>query len=320
VSVEREAGRAASSRAAPDAARLAETVVVEDLDDRAPAAAAIRRAIAASVRELLRNDPVVREDSDPEGVHHARVATRRLRSDLRTFGPLLENAWSSDLRDELGWLGAALGEARDVDVLLARMRERLDELGSVDAGGGDPIIASLLKRDRPAHDTVIEAIGSERYGLLLERLLKASSDPALLGEAERAAVDALPGLARRPWKKLRASVRAAGKDPSDEVLHAIRIRAKRSRYAAEAVAPVVGPQASAFAEGVARLQGVLGEHQDAVVAEAWLHEWASGQVSRRSAFVAGEIAALERDAARRARKRWPKEWRRLDRASLRSWM
>jgi CHAD domain-containing protein len=320
VNVEREAGRAASSGAAPDAARLAETVVVEELDDRAPAAAAIRRAIAVSVRELLRNDPVVREDTDPEGVHHARVATRRLRSDLRTFGPLLDRDWSADLRDELGWLGASLGGARDVDVLLGRMRERIAELDAADPGGGDPIVASLMERDRAAHDAVIEAIQSERYALLLERLLMAASDPALLPEAERAAVDALPGLARRPWKKLRASVRAAGKDPSDGVLHAIRIRAKRARYAAEAVAPVVGPKASAFAVAVSSLQGVLGEHQDAVVAETWLHGWAAGQVSRRAAFVAGEIAALERAAARKARKRWPKEWRRLDRPSLRSWM
>jgi CHAD domain-containing protein len=314
------AGRAASSGVGLDVARLAESVVVEELDDRAPAAAAIRRAIAVSVRELLRNDPIVRADTDPEGVHHARVATRRLRSDLRTFGRLLDHEWSSGLRDELGWLGSALGDARDIDVLLDRMRERTEELEATDAGGGAPIVASLLERDRAAHDAVLEALGSQRYASLIERLLAAPGDPVFLAEADRAAVDALPGLARRPWKKLRASVRGAGKDPSDAVLHAIRIRAKRARYAAEAVVPVVGPKAAAFAEAVTRLQTVLGEHQDAVVAAAWLHDWSAGHVSRRAAFVAGEIAALERDSARRARKRWPKEWRRLDRPSLRSWM
>ena len=320
MSAQQGAGRAASPGGGPDAARLAESIVVDDLDDRAPAAAAIRRAIAVSVRELLRNDPIVRADTDPEGVHHARVATRRLRSDLRTFGPLLDHTWSSGLRDELGWLGSALGDARDVDVLLDRMRERIEDLEATDAGGGASILASLRERDRAAHDAALEALGSERYASLIERLLAAPGDPVFLAEADRAAVDALPGLARRPWKKLRAAVRGARKDPSDAVLHAIRIRAKRARYAAEAVAPVVGPNAAAFAEAVTRLQTVLGEHQDAVVAAAWLHDWSAGHVSRRAAFVAGEIAALEHDAARRARKRWPKEWRRLDRASLRGWM
>jgi hypothetical protein len=50
----------------------------------------VTRAIADSVVRLLRHDPVVRIDSDPERAHQARVATRRLRSDLRTFRPALE--------------------------------------------------------------------------------------------------------------------------------------------------------------------------------------------------------------------------------------
>ncbi len=320
MNVEREADRAASSGAKLDTKSLAESIVVERLDDRASAAAAIRRAIAVSVRDLLRNDPVVRVNEDPEGVHQARVATRRLRSDLRTFGPLLDSGWSDDLRDELGWLGSALGEARDVDVLLERMRERIEDLDAADADGGGSILATLRDRDRLAHAAALEALASERYEQLIERLLDASAEPLVHPEAERAAVDALPGLARRPWKKLRASVRSAGKDPSDHELHRIRIKSKRARYAAEAVAPAVGSPASKFAGAAARLQGVLGEHQDAVVAEAWLEGWASGQVSRRAAFVAGEVAALERRAARRSRSRWPKEWRRLDRKSVRSWM
>jgi CHAD domain-containing protein len=320
VKAEREARRASAAGTMPDATRLAETVIVEELDDRATASVAIRRAIATSVRALLIQDPVVREGSDPEGVHRARVATRRLRSDLRTFGPLLDRAWAQDLRDELGWLGEVLGEARDVDVLLARMRERVEQLGSADSRGAAAILASLEERDRAAHAAVIDALGSDRYGRLLPRLTAASNDPFVRADADRAAADALPRLARRPWKKLRSSVRGAGKDPSDEVLHRIRIRAKRVRYAAEAVSSVIGPPAAAFAEAAEKLQDVLGEHHDAAVAQAWLHEWASGQVSRRGAFVAGEIAELERDYAHRARKRWPKAWRGLKRPSLRGWM
>ena len=78
-----------------------------DLGADASAGNVVRRAIALSAIRLIRHDPVVRLDTDPEGVHQARVATRRLRSDLRTFRPLVDAAWSSALRDELGWLAGS---------------------------------------------------------------------------------------------------------------------------------------------------------------------------------------------------------------------
>jgi CHAD domain-containing protein len=50
----------------------------------------------------------------------------------------------------------------------------------------------------------------------------------------------------------------------------VRILAKRSRYAAEATAPLLGPAAARFAAAVADVQTVLGDHQDTVLAEEWL--------------------------------------------------
>ena len=47
----------------------------------------IRNALAGSVARLIAHDPGVRLGDDPEDVHQARVAMRRLRSDLRTSTP-----------------------------------------------------------------------------------------------------------------------------------------------------------------------------------------------------------------------------------------
>ena len=80
-----------------------------DLGSDATAGAVVQRAIALSVIRLILHDPVVRIDVDPEGVHQTRVATRRLRSDLRTFRPLLDRDWVQGLRDELGWIARILG-------------------------------------------------------------------------------------------------------------------------------------------------------------------------------------------------------------------
>jgi CHAD domain-containing protein len=106
-------------------------------------------------------------------------------------------------------------------------------------------------------------------------------------------------------------VKALRDGGSEDELHQIRIRAKRVRYAAEAAAPVLGKRARAVGRAAARLQEVLGEHQDAVVAERWLRAWAQGSRSAPAAFAAGELAGLERVAAADGRARWPEAWQAL---------
>src|SRR5207302_5418456 len=88
-------------------------VSAQPLPPDAPAKDVIRNAIAESVAALLHHDPLVRTDRDPEAIHQARVATRKLRSNLRTFGPLLDPEWTEPLRSELGWLAMGLGAVRD---------------------------------------------------------------------------------------------------------------------------------------------------------------------------------------------------------------
>ena len=67
-------------------------------------------------------------------------------------------------------------------------------------------------------------------------------------------------------------------------------------------------------------QDVLGEHNDAVVAGAWLRDSVRGARSAQASFVAGELAGLERWAAEAARAEWPKAWKRLSDKQLRAWM
>lgn len=72
-------------------------------DADAPVKVLICNAVARSVIQLLRHDPAVRLGEDPEDVHQFRVATRKLRSELRTFRPLLDEAQLSWLRTGLRW-------------------------------------------------------------------------------------------------------------------------------------------------------------------------------------------------------------------------
>ena len=268
----------------------------------------IKHAIADGVMRLLRQDPVVRLDSDPEGVHQARVATRRLRSDLRTFRAMLDAEWVTAVRSELGWLGGELGEARDADVLLERLTARAATLPEASADGAAKVIAELERRRTEAHTALLKTLSSERYVELIDRLIAAAQTPALLEDkADRAAARALPPIVRWAWRPLEKKVRSLPDPPSDEDLHAVRILAKRCRYAAEACAPSLGKRTHRLARAAGELQDVLGELNDAVVAERWLRDIAQDSTPP-AAFAAGELAALERAAAQQARSHWAKAW------------
>lgn len=296
-------------------------VVAMPITPDATAKAVIRSVMATSVAGLLRHDPIVRTGGDPEAVHQARVSIRTLRSNLRTFSPLLDPEWTEPLRTELGWLGLALGAVRDREVLLERLRERAKSLPVNDQRAAMSLLTILESEIEELRGKLIVDLDSARYVDLIERLVAAAVAPATMPDADLPAAQVLPKLAAGPWRRLRSAVRqtraAAPENATDPELHRIRILAKRARYAAEAVQAVAGSAATSFARAAAKLQTVLGEHQDSVTAQAWLR---AAKASGRRAFAAGELIAIEHIAALDARAKWPKAWAALDRKRLRSWM
>src|SRR5262249_35380245 len=120
----------------------------------------------------------------------------------------------------------------------------------------------------------------------------------------------LEQLARKAFKRLASAVEQLGSDPAEAELHALRIVLKRARYAAELAAPS-GKARKRFLRDARRLQDILGEHQDAVVAEERLRSTAVFDSDTAIAFLAGRLA--ERQAGRRAdaHRRLPRAWARL---------
>ncbi|MDQ1489702.1 MAG: hypothetical protein QOJ23_2216, partial [Actinomycetota bacterium] len=224
----------------------------------------VQAAVGNALARIVAHDPGVRLGDDPEDVHQARVGTRRLRSDLRTFRPLLDPDWVAGLREEAGWYAALLGDVRDTEVLMERLEHQAASLPKEDAAGVKTIVARLARDREAARVRLLEGMDSPRYVALLDRLTEAASQPRFAisdqGDgARQAAADALPGLVRRPWRRLARAVKALPEIPADEQLHAVRILAKHTRYAAEAAAGVVGKRATAFAKQIAAVQTVLGD-------------------------------------------------------------
>lgn len=277
----------------------------------------VRLVIATSVASLMRHDPGVRLGDDVEDVHRARVATRRLRSQLRTLEPLLDSSWSKPLRDELRWLADGLGSVRDKQVLSQRLRRRAATLPPADAAAVAELADELWGESEEARARLALDMRTDRYLDLVERLVEAARAPVLRTDAQQPASTLLPSLVRSDWRRLRRGMARLPGMPADTELHRIRILAKRLRYGSEAAAPVIGKPATALADAATGLQDVLGDHQDSVTARAWLREKAT---AGQGAFVAGELWMLERRAADEDRDAFPEIWKKIRRKRLRKWM
>jgi CHAD domain-containing protein len=326
-----EAGAWIDDRGPKLARALDEDVVTREvpvLGSKSTVADVVRASIQGAFEKILDHDYLLRlnsEDPPVEAIHQTRVAARRLRSDLQTFKDVLDPLWVARTRTDLKWLGGELGLVRDVDVLGEHLGlSGLPTMG--DTKGVTGLRGELHDQRETATERVKDALASERYLLLIDRLHAAADRPPFMtarsgrrgvGPDKRAS-KALATMVRRPWKKLRKKVRAAGLEPTDRQLHEIRIGAKRLRYAAEAAESVVGKRAKSLGRAAEGLQTQLGDHHDAVVAEAWLRGRAKG-ASSRVAFAAGILAAEQIRRQQVYRGDWRAAWKKADR-SARAWL
>lgn len=281
-----------------------------------------RRVLQAHVNEqvqaIVTQDPLVRLDA-PDSVHQMRVATRRLRSALKTWRALLDADVTEPLRAELKWLAGVLGEARDAEVMRDRLAE-LVEAEPADARLGDvrsDLVQTLQARYRTAHETVLTELDGSRYQVLLAALDELGDEApwTVRGRADRE----LPPLMAEAHRKLRKGVRRAVRSGEDEAFHDVRKVAKEVRYAAEALTPAFGGKAKKYAKAVEGVQEVLGDHQDSVVTRELILDLAR-RGSGPALFTYGRLHAAEEARGHWTRDGFDEAWRVASRPSLRSWM
>jgi CHAD domain-containing protein len=264
--------------------------------------------------QLLVHDPGVRVGDDPEELHQLRVTTRRLRALLRAARPMLVREWSEPLRAELQWLGGVLGPARDLDVLIQHLWEEAEDLSADERRALSRAVALLEREREEAGEALREAMDSERYLELLAAVEHAARAPHVVSRDV-----SLADIAAREFRKLRRATKMLPDDPRDEELHAVRIKGKRARYAAELAEGAVGKKATRFIAGAKDLQDAIGEHQDAVVAEERLRDLRRSARGASTAFVLGQLVERQRCRRERARRAWPGAWKKVRRRGRRAW-
>ncbi len=269
----------------------AATKLQRSLGDRLPAVAArapsltarstAGEVVVAYVRDqaaaISRNDPLVRRD-EADAVHHMRVACRRARSALQAFGSIIDRQATRPLCEELKWLAAALGQARDTEVLRDRLIGELSAIppalvvGPVEAH----ITAYFTAELATARDTALRALDGQRYLQLLNDLDALLADPPVTSLAKRKAGKTLARPVARARRRLECALAAApGADDRDAAIHEARKAAKRARYAAEAALPALGGTARRQVARSEELQELLGDHHDSVVARTLLLDLAA---------------------------------------------
>lgn len=277
------------------------------------------KGIAAAVIAYLgvQDDTLITEDvrlrSGEDDVHAVRVATRRARSTLRIFADLFDPAAATWFSGELSWYADLLGEVRDPQVQRARfgraIRDLPDELvlGPVAA----TIEQHLLGEQLRARAALREAMAGDRYHQLLRASAGLRPAPtARLRRASRGDDDGADLVDRAGRKALRRLDQALATD-DDEQLHRARKAAKRARYAAE-LSTRKGKGHKKAAKKFKKLQDILGEHQDSVVAAELLRRLgaATHDDPTQNGFTFGVLHERElrrADSARDHAHRWRAE-------------
>lgn len=283
------------------------------LDRTLTAGEAFRRIATSCVSHLRANEACSMCGEDPEGVHQMRVATRRLRSAISVFRDALPRVWSGRLVREVRWLTGEMALAREWDVFLdetlAPLRDALPD---------DPSLALLAARGAEArgraYAQVRSAMAEPRYTRLLLDLARA------LAEGWEATVPVLDAaravLTDRHEKAMRAGANLAHLDA--EGLHRLRIRLKQLRYAVEFFADVFpGKAPRKYASALSEMQDCLGVLQDVAMTEPLLDALPKGDDGEALSRAAGLVYGWQAAAARRARARIGRRFKRL--ADRRPW-
>jgi CHAD domain-containing protein len=301
---------------------LGDTTVSENPSMGELAYAVLRRTFLA----FLEVEPLARIGEDREALHDMRVAARRMRACLSLFEPVFSGQ-SRALRRELQWIGKRLGEVRDHDTQLAWLASWTETSSPDDQSSLNVLGAVLEARRERARTRMLRTLDSQRFARLVARLtrLLRRGPPKRPPATRILAAAVFPGLIDSHYAGMKKAGKKLDAHSPPEAYHRLRIRCKRLRYAVESARDVYGGPAVDYVQALARLQDLLGLHQDAHVATSRLQELLQREARRlppRAIFMMGRVSQRYEQQARKLRKRFPKlyqavqgkPWSRLQRA------
>jgi CHAD domain-containing protein len=277
-------------------------------------------AIAALRRlhqEWQATEPAARLGEGPEPLHRLRVTARRMQTILSLFRPYLPASLRRSRRTLKGLLGT-LGLVRDADIRLATVNAFRGTLPEGDRQALEPLLEYLQSERARARSTMLRSLDAKRTRAWLDTLPDqlAKTAPAASPASPRnaSALSVVPDLIQRRYHKLRKCARRLTAESSMTEFHEVRVRAKKLRYALEAVAPSYAKPAREMLASLHKLQNRLGTQHDADVIALYLRQLASEPTASFGAatlFLMGRMAELHAREAARLGSKIARPWRRM---------
>jgi CHAD domain-containing protein len=232
-------------------------------------------------------------EHDIEHVHRLRVATRRAAAALKLYRDWLPRKSARRIKKRLRQMRRAASEARDLDVLIERLKRENDS-------AAEPMV-HFLEAKRVAVQPEIVELAKElrRDDRFVRKAAKLVSKIANSDEdGHNGAAKKLCDWAPEQLTKFRTELIDLMPDGSGDVaaLHQFRIRGKELRYAIELLAPAFDPQLrKEVYPAVEELQERLGKITDHIAAMRLLAEW---EVHKAEQTAEGGASTLEAEKAR----------------------
>jgi CHAD domain-containing protein len=298
----------------PTSPKAAKAVALK-LNKRMSVEEAFQAIVRNCVGQMQDNAAGVARYPDLEFLHQMRIALRRLDAAFALFGELV--AVPPAIANELEWLGAELGPARDWDVFLESTLPRV--AGSLPGNASiEPVRAAARAQRELAHARASDAVSSARFSKLIgeferwcdQRAWRDDISGKQKTRLKMRVGDFAEGVLAQEQQRLLKRGRKLKEFGTDQ-LHRARIGAKRARYAAqffESLFP--GKQVRPYVQALRSLQDELGWFNDAAVATRLLDEICEHndalQEGPGPALVRGYLAAVREQSEDRARKLWKK--------------
>jgi CHAD domain-containing protein len=259
----------------------------------------LRTALHLEVADLRAQEDGARQ-AIPDAVAAMRVSTRQLRSILLGFSRTLKREVTGPIAEELKWLGAQLADESDTQALIERLSKDVRVLPEDMVVG--PVVPDLLDAVRRLTEQATQiinlALNSPRYLALQQSLDELVHNPPFTERAERPARSELSTSLAKAVRTLNRRLIEADDLPSgqarNDALHEARKADKRVRYMSELLIPLIGEPADRLHHHAEKLQKLLGDHQDSVIARSELRRLSDdAHANGHSAFTYGLLYALE---------------------------
>lgn len=281
-----------------------------------------RKVMLAQFAELLRHEEGVRLGEDIEELHDMRVATRRLRAAFEVYKEAFPQKTMKPHLARLRTLGRALGQARDLDVLLEKAHAYQSSLPLDHQNDLQPLIQHWEDQRQAAQVALLAHFDSKsyqkfkhRFNLFVQAAGPGTNRKTKTSVKSRRVSEIAPVLiyerlaAVKTYEQLFRESHDITQVPVER-LHALRIEYKQLRYTVEYFREILRVECKPVINDLKFMQDHLGDLHDAYVAIDLLQQFLDQAAPTDQNRLHGVVAYREyrRDEFEHLREATPGAW------------